>query len=137
MSQIVIPSPPHSTGPDDCDGLIITGSGELRPTTRPGIPRINLTPLDDIAYGTNQDEEFAALEGNDLVGGGGGNDVIQGNQGEDTLSGGEGDDSVMGGKGNDIVDGNAGNDVLYGDRGDDILYGGGGNDYIESPMLEY
>jgi Hemolysin-type calcium-binding repeat (2 copies). len=97
MSQIIIPSPPHSTA-DGCGGLIITGSGELRPTTRPGIPRLNLTPLDDIAYGTNQDEELAALEGNDLVGGGGGSDVIQGNQGQDTLSGGEGDDTVMGAK---------------------------------------
>src|SRR6476469_971496 len=130
MSQIVIPSPPSSTGSDDCDGLIILGSnGQPRPTTRPGIPQLTLTSLEDIAYGTNQDEEFAALEGNDLVDGGGANDVIQGNQGEDTLSGGEGDDTAMGGKGNDIVGGNAGNDVLYGDRGNDILFGGDGNDY--------
>jgi hypothetical protein len=26
MSQIVIPSPPPSTGSDDCDGVIIIGS---------------------------------------------------------------------------------------------------------------
>ena len=108
------------------------------------------TSGDDELIGTDADESFEALAGNDLVAGGLGNDLIEGGDGDDVLRGdlnnrrpqnnapggndiifgGEGNDRISGKAGNDILSGDAGDDQIWGDAGDDLLQGGLGNDTL-------
>lgn len=72
------------------------------------------------AVGSDLDENFDGLGGDDTLEGRGGNDTLQGGAGQDSLLGGDGDDSLLGGEGNDRLTGGAGNDTID---------GGGGNDF--------
>ena len=94
----------------------------------------------DYIFGSDADENFDGLGGddrlygnggNDTLSGGEGNDDIYGGTGNDTLSGGEGNDDIYGGTGNDTLSGGEGNDDVYGGAGDDTLRGGAGEDRLE------
>ena len=76
---------------------------------------------DQILKGTDNQDWFAAGEGND---------IIQGNRGDDTLLGEEGNDFIEGGYGNDRLEGQKGIDTLHGGDGDDLLIGGGSNNKV-------
>jgi hypothetical protein len=71
--------------------------------------------------GSDANDAFVAL---------GGDDYLIGAGGDDSLCGGGGADAVFGGKGNDFVNGGAGDNLLFGGAGDDVIRGGPGNDFI-------
>ena len=98
------------------------------------------TTGNDLFFGTPEDDNIDALEGNDdVVSGLDGDDTINvgfgddnafGAAGDDELLGGEGRDYLRGGVGNDLIDGGVGADVLIGEDGDDRIIGGDDNDLI-------
>ncbi len=97
-----------------------------------GSQGLNYTGTDsrEVLNGTQFNDMFTMLGGDDEVHAGLGDDTIYGNLGNDNLSGDQGNDTIYGGQGNDLVFGNEGADILYGDLGDDTVYGGRDNDAI-------
>ncbi|WP_229751344.1 calcium-binding protein [Undibacterium terreum] len=87
--------------------------------------------MQQMAGGTNGDDNYIGDEGNNTYNGLGGNDQIQGHGGDDILSGGDGNDYLYGQEGNDVLNGDAGDDYLYGGNGNDQLLGGDGNDSLQ------
>lgn len=94
--------------------------------------------------GTNKGVKLSALAGNDValgsnyddeLSGGGGHDQLFGGNGNDSLFGGVGDDYLVGERGNDSLLGGAGNDTLVGDGGNDTLNGGNGNDILTARIV--
>lgn len=104
--------------------------------------------VDDLT-GTDADERFILLAGNDTARGGGGddamiggrdddwlrgeagNDEITGTEGTDVIFGGEGDDTLDGGgRAGNYVEGGEGADVIVGGEGADVIWGGPGADDI-------
>ena len=93
-----------------------------------------LTPGNDISYGTSGNDIIDALDGNDRIFGQDGNDTIFLGTGADIGYGGNNNDTLYGDNGDDRLYGDAGNDYLYGGAGNDILYGGDGNDYLDGGL---
>ncbi|MEC7120936.1 MAG: ExeM/NucH family extracellular endonuclease [Pseudomonadota bacterium] len=85
----------------------------------------------DLLQGTDANEEFEGLAGDDQIRTGGGDDVAYGGLGEDQLIGGLGTEQLYGGDGNDILLGKSSDDQLFGGAGDDLLDGGFGKDWME------
>ena len=75
--------------------------------------------IDDIIFGTIDNDTLYGL---------GGADVLDGRSGQDELHGGEGADTLLGGLGDDTLIGGAGDDLLIGGGEDDLLTGGEGRD---------
>ena len=71
---------------------------------------VGINNIENISYGTPNNDHLDGLESND------------------TLIGGSGDDAIDGGLGNDALIGNSGNDVLYLGFGLDSASGGEGRD---------
>lgn len=103
------------------------------------IERIEGTGYQDIIAGGMERNEFAGLEGDDSIYGGGGNDQLDGGAGNDLivagdgvaqgdgwvqgsdLEGGSGDDTVIGGSGGDFIKVGSGDDTVSGNGGQDLL----------------
>lgn len=84
----------------------------------------------DIELPPSAVQPIAALDGNDVISGGGGDDQIFGGGGNDTIDGGSGQDRISGGTGNDVINGGDGDDRIEGDEGNDTVFGGQGQDRI-------
>jgi len=95
----------------------------------------------------DQDFDYLAADGDDVLDGGEGDDTIYGGGGDDTITGGAGSDTVSGGDGDDVIDTSGPNSTgtdampdlgypgLYQADADpdddkDVVYGGAGNDTI-------
>jgi Ca2+-binding RTX toxin-like protein len=85
---------------------------------------------DDIVYGRNGNDTLRGSAGNDQLYGEGSNDTLYGGDGNDTLDGGTQDDTLEGGADNDMLIGGDGNDILRGDSGADVLQGGLGTNQL-------
>jgi Ca2+-binding RTX toxin-like protein len=73
--------------------------------------------------GTDGDDTYFLLDGNDSLAAGLGNDTIRSTFGNDSLDGGAGSDVIYGGGGNDSLEaGNSSGDHLYGEAGNDFLH---------------
>ena len=68
----------------------------------------------DYFYGTNMDNIYSGLDGDDRISSGEGDDILNGNKGNDTISAGDGDDILEGGKGDDQINADEGNDIFMG-----------------------
>ncbi len=101
--------------------------GQAIPLT--GFQNVQITE-NDVIFGDNLANNFAAGAGNDEVHGGLGNDTLSGNQGADKLYGQGGADKLVGGIGNDKLFGGVGADVLNGGLGRDKLFGGNFHDRL-------
>lgn len=88
------------------------------------------TPDDDSLDGTNSNEFFFGLGGDDTINAQGGNDHVSGDAGNDFLRGGAKNDHLDGGAGNDALVGGDGNDALVGGDGNDLLIGRAGDDQL-------
>jgi Ca2+-binding RTX toxin-like protein len=78
-----------------------SNTGDAAGDTFVSIEGIIATQFNDVLYGDNNANDFAAWNGNDTVEGRGGNDNLQGMDGNDTLNGGAGVDTLTGGAGDD------------------------------------
>ncbi|MGR5285634.1 calcium-binding protein [Vibrio maritimus] len=104
---------------------------------------------DETMKGSDYDDTFNLMWGNDTAHGGKGNDTIKASGGNNTFYGEDGNDTLNGGNHSDYLDGGDGDDYLvgghyYGDgseerddtliggAGKDTLRAGGGNDYIKA-----
>lgn len=94
---------------------------------------------DDIMFCGIRSKAFA-LDGDDLVYGGGLGDQIYGGKGDDLLiagagksllDGGPNDDVLIGGLGNNLLAGGNGNDKLFNGVGTAVMYGGKGANHFE------
>ncbi|MBE9040294.1 calcium-binding protein [Oscillatoriales cyanobacterium LEGE 11467] len=150
MSQVLDPTTPVSSTPNQNGGLDIQGSQGTSNRLNGGASDdlISTATLDEVLAGVAAGVEPGALgtgdvidagEGNDVVFGLGGDDSVSGsqgndqiltNQGNDTVDGGEGSDAIFAGQGNDIVDGGEDNDLISGDLGNDVVSGGSGDDAV-------
>lgn len=93
----------------------------------------------DVLFGSDLDDTYTGLGGNDEIGGHGGSDVLYGGDGDDFINGG-----YLGNASNippgapadgaDTVYGEAGDDILRGQDGDDVLSGGEGNDNLRGDL---
>ena len=110
----------------------LTGSklGSAQGDSLISIENLSGTTFRDIFRGTNGNNVFIGLEGDDLLQGRNGNDTLIGGVGDDELLGDEGDDTLMGGVGDDELFGGEGNDLLFGGFGDDIIDGGNDVDTV-------
>ena len=106
-----------------------------------GIPCIG-TDDDDIIYSGVRAQVFA-LDGNDLVYGGGLSDQVYGGDDDDLLiagagrtliDGGPNDDTLLGGVGNGLLTGGRGNDKIFGGTGSSVMYGGRGANHFDCPL---
>ncbi|WDE02581.1 calcium-binding protein [Thalassomonas actiniarum] len=93
------------------DGLVLTGS-DIKDYIQTG------SELDDILLGSEGNDNFDGLGGNDKLYGYEGNDNLTGGAGNDILYGGEGDDTLRGGTGHDSLVGQEGDDVYLFELGD-------------------
>lgn len=84
--------------------------------------------IENIIFGTVNNDNIKGTNKNDLIFGLEGDDKINGSNGNDCVVGGEGDDKLNGSNGKDVVLGQEGDDVVDGSNGVDLLYGGSGND---------
>jgi len=84
----------------------------------------------DVINGNDEDQNFDARAGNDIIFAGGGIDTIEGDEGDDEIFGEEGDDTIFGGNGADTIEGNEDNDRIDGQAGSDTVDGGNGDDRI-------
>lgn len=82
------------------------------------------TDLADTLFGDANNNNFAGLDGDDILDGRGGNDFITGDTGNDQLFGGDGNDNLNGGDGNDTID--PGINPLF-----DFIRPGGGDDVVD------
>jgi hypothetical protein len=94
---------------------------------------------DDIMFCGIRSRAFA-LDGDDLVYGGGLGDQVYGGKGDDLLiagagksllDGGHNDDVLMGGLGNNLLAGGNGNDKLFNGAGTSVMYGGKGANHFD------
>ena len=92
---------------------------------------LNITESADEIRGSDEDNIFDGLGGNDKLYGGDGKDRLLGGIGNDTLYGEDGDDHLYGNGDNDELRGGDGNDVLDGGADTDKLFGGAGNDELQ------
>lgn len=69
-----------------------------------------LTAFGDVAIGSDENDDFFGLAGNDTLAGGLGDDDLYGADGNDSLDGGGGRDYFLAGRGNDFVDGGSDTD---------------------------
>ncbi len=92
------------------------------------------TVNDDVLQGTVWSDIISGNSGNDVLYGGLGRDILYGGVGNDTLFGGEGDDDLNDDGGNNKLYGQAGNDVLRASDGDDLLDGGTGRDFLDGGL---
>jgi len=135
-----------NTDPSDLDSQISTVFGTTSSVTFTLETRgIN----SGIGFGGVGDQEFDYLAdgGDDILDGGDGDDTIYGGVGNDTITGGAGSDTVFGGEGDDVIDTSGpdstsvdampdlGYPGLYPaddnpDNDKDVVYGGAGNDTI-------
>jgi hypothetical protein len=97
------------------------------------------TDDDDIMFCGIRSRAFA-LDGDDLVYGGGLGDQVYGGKGDDLLiagagksllDGGPNDDVLMGGLGNNLLAGGNGNDKLFNGAGTSVMYGGKGANHFD------
>lgn len=95
-----------------------------------GILTFSGTSGADILTGSELDQLFNALGGDDTVNAGAGNDQVYGGLGHDALSGEAGDDRIDAGSGNDTLLGGDGDDMLLGGGDEDVLEGGQGDDTV-------
>lgn len=103
---------------------------------------------DEIMKGSDYDDTFNLMWGNDTAHGGKGNDTIKASGGNNSFYGEDGNDTLNGGNHSDYLDGGDGDDYLvgghyYGDgseevhdtliggEGNDTLRGSGGNDVLK------
>ncbi|MFQ1700784.1 hypothetical protein ACJ5NV_09320 [Loktanella agnita] len=86
------------------------------------IESVILSEFDDIAYGS---------DGNNQLHGGSGNDYLDGDAGNDLIKGGVGDDKIFGGTGVDFLYGGAGDDRIRNDKVDGLMDGGAGLDILD------
>lgn len=86
------------------------------------------TVNDDNITGTNKNDLIFGLEGDDKINGSNGNDCIVGGPDNDKLNGSNGKDVVLGQEGDDVVDGSNGVDLSYGGPGSDKMNGTNGVD---------
>ncbi|MGF1719042.1 hypothetical protein L4D20_03240 [Vibrio kyushuensis] len=106
---------------------------------------------DEVMIGSDHNDYFNVMLGNDTVHGGKGDDVIKSSGGNNELYGGEGNDTINGGNHEDILDGGEGDDyivagnyyashdsdttdvhdTLIGGNGNDTLRGSNGNDLLQ------
>lgn len=84
--------------------------------------------IENIIFGTVNNDNITGTNKNDLIFGLEGNDKINGSNGDDCIVGGEGNDKLNGSNGKDVVLGQEGDDVVDGSNGVDLSYGGPGND---------
>ncbi len=84
--------------------------------------------IENIIFGTENNDNITGTNDNDLIFGLEGNDKINGSNGDDCIVGGSGNDKLNGSNGRDIVLGQEDNDVVDGSNGLDLSYGGPGND---------
>lgn len=85
----------------------------------------------DVINGNDEDQNFDARAGNDIIFAGGGIDTIEGDEGADEIFGEEGDDTIFGGDGVDMIEGNEGIDTIFGGNGADTIEGNEDNDRID------
>ncbi len=159
MSQVLDPTTPVSSTPNQEGGLDIQGSDgtsnrlngsasdDLISTatldevlagvvggTLPGalgtIDVIDAGEGDDVVFGLGGDDSILGSQGNDLVIANQGDDTVDGGEGSDEIFAGQGDDSIDGGEDSDLISGDLGNDVVSGGSGDDAIYGGQGIDNL-------
>ncbi|HGG64087.1 MAG TPA: type I secretion protein [Rhodobacteraceae bacterium] len=136
----------NNTDPSDLDSQISTLFGTTSSVTFTlGTRGIN----SGIGFGSTGDQDFDYLAdgGDDVLDGGEGDDTIYGGGGNDTITGGAGSDTVFGGEGDDVIDTSGPNSTgtdakpdlgypgLYPadtdpDDDKDVVYGGAGNDTI-------
>jgi Ca2+-binding RTX toxin-like protein len=97
---------------------------------------------DDIMFCGIKSRAFA-LNGDDLVYGGGLGDQVYGGKGDDlliagagksVLDGGPNDDVLMGGLGNNLLAGGNGNDKLFNGAGTAVMYGGKGANHFDCSL---
>jgi Ca2+-binding RTX toxin-like protein len=97
---------------------------------------------DDIMFCGIKSRAFA-LDGDDLVYGGGLGDQVFGGKGDDLLiagagksllDGGSNDDVLMGGLGNNLLAGGNGNDKLFNGAGTAVMYGGKGANHFDCSL---
>jgi Ca2+-binding RTX toxin-like protein len=97
---------------------------------------------DDIMFCGIRSRAFA-LDGDDLVYGGGLGDQVYGGKGDDLLiagagksllDGGPNDDVLMGGLGNNLLAGGNGNDKLFNGAGTSVMYGGKGANHFDCSL---
>jgi Ca2+-binding RTX toxin-like protein len=100
------------------------------------------TDNDDIIYSGARAQAFA-LEGNDIVYGGGLSDQVYGGDDDDLLiagagrslvDGGPDDDTLLAGLGNDLLTGGRGNDKIFAGAGSTVMYGGRGANHFDCPL---
>lgn len=84
--------------------------------------------IENIIFGTVNNDNITGTNDNDLIFGLEGRDKINGSNGDDCIVGGEGNDKLNGSNGRDVVLGQEGDDVVDGSNGVDLLFGGSGND---------
>lgn len=87
------------------------------------MPVLPATSIDDIRFGTANDDTISGGNGNDLIHGGAGADTISGRNGDDVLYGDRGADTISGGNGNDTI-------VWTNGDGSDTVDGGNGTDTL-------
>ncbi|WP_295894571.1 calcium-binding protein [uncultured Vibrio sp.] len=105
----------------------------------------------DLAIGSDFDDDINLLHGDDIIYGGKGTDTLKVTLGNNQIFGEEGDDRITGGNHEDILDGGEGNDyivagnyyashdtdttdlhdTLIGGNGNDTLRGSNGNDLLQ------
>ncbi|MEZ2317702.1 MAG: DUF4347 domain-containing protein [Microcoleus sp.] len=88
------------------------------------------TAGNDYLTGSDANEMFVAVLGDDTVLGEGGSDIVFGDREQDFIAAGWGNDIVYAGKESDIVFGGKNADRIFGDRSSDTLYGDRGPDTI-------
>ncbi|MBB3019556.1 Ca2+-binding RTX toxin-like protein [Microvirga lupini] len=86
--------------------------------------------VDDILYGTGNNDRIMGGIGNDRLYGRNGNDRLSGEDGNDRINAGNGNDTLFGGDKSDYVGGATGHDALYGGTGHDLLFGSSGKDRL-------
>ncbi|MEA5572729.1 glycerophosphodiester phosphodiesterase family protein [Calothrix sp. UHCC 0171] len=101
--------------------------------------QIQGTEGDDVLYGSDKDELFAAGAGNNTIYGNEGQNIFIAGNGNNIAYGGSGNDVFFFGNGNNLIYANeginkittgSGNDLIYGGSQADVIYSGVGDDLI-------
>ncbi|BAZ38633.1 glycerophosphoryl diester phosphodiesterase [Calothrix sp. NIES-4101] len=131
---------------DNNEIIILELDKPLNLDPRVGITGQNLPAMqiqgtggDDVLYGSDKDELFAAGAGNNTIYGNEGKNIFIAGNGNNIAYGGSSDDVFFLGNGNNLIYANeginkittgSGNDLIYGGSQADLIYSGAGDDLI-------